>query len=184
MKRERLIRIGSTFLGVATLIVACSEEPVFDDDDDDDDDGGGAGAGVGTGSGGGSFVTSGAGGPGGATATGTGTMATTTIGATGSGTTTTSATSTGSGMTSDCQMACTVVYQCGADNRGALCPNFVPGVVSQSDFLDGPNGNDGCVAQCLSTPALLQLVDPTNCPATIQTLSTVISDFAASCGGN
>ncbi|MEM6791055.1 MAG: hypothetical protein AAF928_13290 [Myxococcota bacterium] len=98
-------------------------------------------------------------------------------------TTTTSSTTTGGGSSgvAACTEACTFVYQCGAANGGELCPSFAPGGTDQDTFLNGPNGDDGCIVTCGTNPLLEQLVNPDDCAATIQSLSIDMA-FAASCG--
>lgn len=103
-------------------------------------------------------------------------------------TTTSSSSSSGSGTggsTGDptCTEVCTIVYQCGAANNGALCPAFVPGGVDQMTFVEGPNGNDGCVATCDGNPLLKSLVNEDDCDTTVENLKNASMDFRASCEG-
>ncbi len=101
------------------------------------------------------------------------------------GTTTTTSSSSGQGGSDDltCTEACTIVYQCGAANMGALCPTFVPGGVDEMTFVNGQNGNDGCVAGCDANPLLTSLVNPDDCDTTIANLKSANMDFKASCEG-
>lgn len=101
------------------------------------------------------------------------------------GTSTTSSTSSGMGGSAEmtCTEACTVAYQCGAADMGALCPAFVPGGVDEMTFLNGAN-NDGCVATCEGNTLLKALINPDDCAATIGALKSASTAFADSCEGN
>jgi len=155
MLSRNIMKLGA--LGMAFLLWgACSDDRQVDDDDDD----GGQGGSVT------SFVGSASSGMGGR-----------------SGTTSSSMASSSTGMGSECVTACTTLYQCGAANMGELCPAFVAGGVDEMTFLDGPNGNDGCVATCDGNPLLTSLVNPNDCESTIANLKAASSDFAASCDG-
>jgi len=103
---------------------------------------------------------------------------TTTSGGGTSGTTTTSA---GTGL--DCTQACNVIYQCGAAEDGALCPGFGPGGTDLATFVNGPTGNDGCLATCNATPLLTQLVDPNDCAYTINKVRGANTSFQEACDG-
>jgi len=83
-----------------------------------------------------------------------------------------------------CTQACEAVYDCGSADNGMLCPAFVPGGVDKASFVNGPNGNDGCAATCEGNPLLINLVDPDDCPTTVQNLSGASTTFKDSCEGN
>ncbi len=111
-----------------------------------------------------------------------------TTGSTTSGTTTGSTTTTGSGGAggssgADCKQVCTDVYNCGLQkdaNMMQLCPGFKGGAELDT-WLNGKM-MDGCIATCMSQPALAAVVDKSNCPKTISTLKSLSSDkFKPTC---
>ena len=104
--------------------------------------------------------------PTGTTPTGTTTTATTT---TGTITTTTSTTTTAT----DCEIACADLFTC--TQQDDLCPGLGPG--------DEPWFVPECVATCEEMPALVALIDPNDCPSTVQTLAAASYEFAAICYG-
>ena len=75
----------------------------------------------------------------------------------------------------DCTTVCDDLWGC--TQRGDLCPGLEPGDEAQfkQDCLDMCNGPTG--------PALAGLIDPTDCPETIDIISSVSADFAAACEG-
>lgn len=101
------------------------------------------------------------------------------------GSTATNSGGSGQGGSGDltCTQACTVAYDCGAADDGALCPAFVPGGVDQMTFLNGPGGDDGCVATCEGNTLLIALITPGDCDTTIGNLKASSPDFVASCEG-
>lgn len=117
-------------------------------------------------------------GSGGAGATG----ATTTDGvATTNGPTT--AVTTTSGPVDACTEACRDLYRCGleVDASGqALCPGF-DGSAAQEDTFLYATGSGGCVDACNELPALLGLIDPTQCEQTIFNLKGASAGFAEVC---
>ena len=74
-----------------------------------------------------------------------------------------------------CQTACEAAFACGLemDMGSQLCPGFEP--QDQGTFVPV------CVSQCMQQPALIQLVDPNDCPGTINTLEAISQDFANVC---
>jgi hypothetical protein len=123
--------------------------------DDTSGTGGGGGAGGGTGGSGGATTTTSSNGGGGE----------------------------GGGAEKTCQQACEEVYVCASADSFALCPAWADGPVTEADWLNGPNGNDGCLATCAETPLLINLVNPDNCSGTITTLKGASPEFASSCEG-
>jgi hypothetical protein len=76
----------------------------------------------------------------------------------------------------DCQLACNTVFQCGLQPDGngiVLCPGFQPG--DQTEFVAG------CVSTCEKNMALVAIVDPDDCEATIETLEAVNAEFDDIC---
>jgi hypothetical protein len=96
------------------------------------------------------------------------------------GATTTS--SAGGGAPSDCFQACSDLYDCGLEPDGAtqLCPGFTGTATEKNSFLFG-SGADGCIANCEALPALVALVDPNDCPTTVETISGVNATFDDVC---
>lgn len=87
--------------------------------------------------------------------------------------------STTVGPQTDCEVACSAIYDCGAED--GRCPGF-DGTPSDRDaFLQGPSGNDGCVATCDANPLVISLVNPDDCDTTIDNLKAASADFADSC---
>lgn len=80
-----------------------------------------------------------------------------------------------------CEQTCRDLYACGSADDGALCPAFVPDQTSEAAFLDG-NDDDGCIAGCRRDPSLVDIVNPTDCAATITQLSGN-DEFDAVCRG-
>lgn len=105
----------------------------------------------------------------------------------GSTTTTTTTTTTGQGGAGGgtteltCAEACGAVYDCGAANDSALCPNFSADGIDKVTFVG--DDENGCIATCNSTPALKAIINPDNCAGTVGSLKAVSTDFAAACDG-
>lgn len=80
----------------------------------------------------------------------------------------------------DCFSACSALYDCGVVpcDGGALC-KFTGDPADKAAFMGDPGS--GCVGGCSQQPALINLVDVSDCATTIATLKGVSSDFAASC---
>lgn len=81
----------------------------------------------------------------------------------------------------NCEQACTTLYACGQTFCGGqqqLCPAFTPNIISQDQFLMG------CIPQCSQQMALISIIDPMNCDATIETLIGVSSQFGELCGSD
>jgi hypothetical protein len=98
-------------------------------------------------------------------------------------TTTTSATSgSGGSAPATCAQACSDLYDCGLESNGEsqLCPGFTGSSSEKNSFLFG-SGSDGCIANCEDLPALISLVDPNDCPTTIETISGINSTFDEIC---
>jgi hypothetical protein len=80
---------------------------------------------------------------------------------------------------SECQVACTDLYNCAvAECVGSDWTGADP--TTLDEFLTGTT-TDGCIAGCEASPALIAVIDPTNCPVTTGTVSSVNPDFAESC---
>lgn len=138
-------------------------------------DGSGGAGGAGTGNVGNTSSTGAAGnvgngGPGGFPSSSSGagnTGPTTTSGGTGN--------STGSGGASSftCFDACEVLWSCGAANNFALCPGFAS--------IDGNDFIEGCIVQCEQIPALVSIVDESDCSGTISIVSGASQEFDFAC---
>jgi hypothetical protein len=155
------------------LVLACGDGETGGGDDDDDDDDGGVSLGTGgTGNTGAFGVGNDGNGVGnsGNTGTGNGTNGGGSGNAAGDG-----SGNAGGDPGADCFPACTELYLCGAANGYALCPGFE--ALPEFDFVDG------CVSSCEQTPALAALVDPTNCPGTVNAVKSASLDFAQACEG-
>jgi len=151
--------------------------------------------------------TSGVGGTGGTTSTtdATTTATTTTVsGATtdtttgNTGPTTTSGdtgstTSTGGGTcmapagdtAGDCANACGTAYDCGISTCGGtqpLCPGFKSTFSSKSQFV-GDSSSNGCLENCMITPAFINLIDPSDCEQTVMNLKNSNSAYGPICTG-
>lgn len=86
---------------------------------------------------------------------------------------------TTTGPQTDCEIACSTIYDCGVEND--RCPGF-DGTPSDRDaFLQGPSGNDGCVSVCETNPLLMSLIDPNDCDSTINNIKSASTDFLDSC---
>jgi hypothetical protein len=93
-------------------------------------------------------------------------------------TTVTSGTGTTSGGFSDCDAACSALYDCGLQGGSdgmKLCPGFSGNAMEKAQFVDG------CVTACQDMPALLILIDPSDCAGTITVLKGASPDFADLC---
>lgn len=105
----------------------------------------------------------------------------------GSSTTTTTTTSSGGGEgggTTEltCAEACGAVYDCGAANDSALCPNFSADGIDKATFVG--DDQNGCIATCNGSPALKAIVNPDECADTITTLKAVGgAAFVEACEG-
>jgi len=86
---------------------------------------------------------------------------------------------TTTGPQTDCEVACSTIYECGVDE--GRCPGFTGTPSDRDAFLEGPTGNDGCIATCDANPLLISLVDAGNCDTTINNLKSASADFADSC---
>jgi hypothetical protein len=109
----------------------------------------------------------GAGGSGGGSTTLTTTSPTTTTTSDTPGTTTTTTT------LSECEQACTSLFDC--TQIDGLCPGIGPEA--------GPTFIAECAVQCEQNPALMALIDPQDCQGTIETLSSLNPQFAQLCAG-
>jgi hypothetical protein len=80
----------------------------------------------------------------------------------------------------DCFAACSAIYDCGVVpcDGAALCL-FTGGPDDKAAFMGDPES--GCVGGCTQQPALINLVDVSDCATTIATLKSVSADFAAAC---
>jgi hypothetical protein len=112
----------------------------------------------------------GAGGSGG----GSSTITTTSTTSSGTSTTTSSGTtSTSAPPLTECEQACTTLFEC--TQIDGVCPGIGPG--------DGPTFIPQCALLCEQNPALIALIDPQDCAGTIATLSSLNQQFAALCAG-
>lgn len=75
-----------------------------------------------------------------------------------------------------CSQACNDLFDCGL--QAGNCPGFTEG--QRLPFLNGDNG-DGCISSCEANPAFPAIVDPTDCPGTIDTFKAVNPTFACIC---
>lgn len=75
-----------------------------------------------------------------------------------------------------CQTGCETIFDCGLEDDSLGNPNC-PG----AEPADGPLFIPGCVQTCMSQMALLAIIDPNDCEGTIDTLSTLSSDFEDFC---
>ena len=76
----------------------------------------------------------------------------------------------------ECQMACTTLFQCGlqSDSNGlVLCPGFEPS--DQTQFVAA------CNETCEQSMALVAIVDGSDCEGTVDTVEAVSVDFANLC---
>jgi hypothetical protein len=73
-----------------------------------------------------------------------------------------------------CQTACEAVFACGLSGDPQLCPGFTP--ADEDTFVPG------CVTNCMGNMSLIAVVDPEDCPGTIDTLKVVAAaDFTPVC---
>jgi len=81
----------------------------------------------------------------------------------------------GGGAALTCETGCEALFVCGLEMDGGeqLCPGFEAG--DETAFVAG------CIPGCTNNMALLSIIDPTDCPGTIQTVSAVSNQFAATC---
>ena len=93
--------------------------------------------------------------------------------------TTTTTTTTGPDGGDQCLAACTDLYTC--TQQPGLCPGLEG--TTLNDWLYGTT-TEGCLDTCADSPALAALVDPTDCPGTVSTLSTLSPNFEAACSGS
>lgn len=109
--------------------------------------------------------------PTGTTSTGATSTGTTTTGSPTGTTTTTTSTTTITGT--ECEIACADLFDC--TQEGDLCPGLGAG--------DEPWFIPQCIETCEDIPAMIALIDPDDCPGTVQTLAAVDSFFATVCYG-
>ena len=79
----------------------------------------------------------------------------------------------GGGGGRDCAQACADLGDCAG--RDDLCPGITPD--NKAAFIEG------CLPACEASPALIGLVNPTDCAGTVGTLSNVNPQFAEACEG-
>ncbi len=163
----------AVWLGV--MVAACSGKAVVDGVP-----GSGSGGSGATGNGGNANTTAnGAGGAGGALASVTSSVGSAVTSVT---STVSSVASSSSGGNDPCVTTCTTIYDCGLKKDAQmmqLCPGFKGGS-ELSTFLYGSMMN-GCVATCDNQPALMAIIDPSNCAKTIGTLKSLSQPFACVC---
>jgi hypothetical protein len=86
---------------------------------------------------------------------------------------------------SNCLEVCSAIYDCGLAKCGPsgaqLCPAFQDSSTQHDGFFGGFGGQIGCLKNCAALPLIKQIVDPTNCNATIQLLKSVSPQFNAYC---
>ena len=86
--------------------------------------------------------------------------------------------SSSTGGVTTCEEACSALYDCGlqADANGMqLCQGFTGAAREKNQFVMT------CVDPCNTNPALLAIIDPSDCPGTISTLKMVSPDFSSAC---
>ncbi len=76
-----------------------------------------------------------------------------------------------------CDEGCFILYQCGVAfcDGQQLCPGF-SGTPGEQMLFHG-----GCLQGCADQPAILALLDPSNCDVTISTIEAASTDFANVC---
>ena len=82
------------------------------------------------------------------------------------------------GGPTNCDQACSALYDCGlqSDANGMqLCQGFTGAFREKSQFVMD------CVDTCNTNPALLGLIDPSDCRGTISTLKSLSPDFSDVC---
>jgi len=75
----------------------------------------------------------------------------------------------------DCNQVCNDLFDCGVSECA--------GGWAESDrdlYINGCN-DDGCLATCTATPALAALVDSSDCPGTVATISSANATFKDVC---
>jgi hypothetical protein len=87
---------------------------------------------------------------------------------------------TGVADPTDCDAACSVLYDCGAleCNGEALCM-FSGDAAEKATFVG--DAMSGCIETCSGMMVLIGLLDPTDCAMTIATLKGASADFTAVC---
>jgi len=86
--------------------------------------------------------------------------------------------SSSTGGVTTCDQACGALYDCGLQgdaNGMQLCPGFSGALREKNQFVMD------CVDTCRTNPALLGLIDPSDCPGTISTLQMLSPDFNDAC---
>jgi hypothetical protein len=85
---------------------------------------------------------------------------------------------------STCFEVCSALYDCGLAKCGPggtkLCPGFGNNAGAHDSFITAPGG---CAQNCMMTPALKQITDPTDCVATINMLKAAAAPFKQLCEG-
>jgi hypothetical protein len=76
-----------------------------------------------------------------------------------------------------CETGCAILYDCGAENMN--CMGFTGDPTEKATFVGDADG--GCIQSCNEQAALLNLIQPDNCAATIMTIKGVSPDFADVC---
>ena len=71
-----------------------------------------------------------------------------------------------------CETGCDLLFECGLTGNPPLCAYTA---------ADKEGYIPQCLAGCEAMPALLQILDPDDCPGNIDTVSTVNADFADFC---
>ena len=78
----------------------------------------------------------------------------------------------GGGQALTCQTGCEALFNCGLEGTPPLC---VYTAADEAAFVPG------CVETCMGQMALLLLVDPADCPGTIEDVSNISTDFNDVC---
>ncbi len=135
-----------------------SDDDDDDDDDDDEDDDADDGEG--------------AGGPG---TTSSSSSTVTTVNSTSSGPV--ACELPGEPAPTTCDVACIILYECGAlaCPSGQPCPGFGGTTAEQSAFVAQ------CVPGCEAQPALISLIDPSDCAGTVSTVASLNASFSSAC---
>lgn len=90
-------------------------------------------------------------------------------------------TSITAGTQEDCFNECSALYTCGLTSGPMgmmqLCEAFTGSPQEQGEFVTG------CVATCIKTPFVSQLIEPNDCVQTVEALSSAWPEFNQFCHG-
>jgi hypothetical protein len=79
-----------------------------------------------------------------------------------------------------CAVACDRLFTCAiaSDMGSKLCVGL--DAADQSIFINGAV-EPGCLAGCATTPSIIGLIDPNDCPATVKAVAAANTEFADAC---